>query len=133
MLCGRRMELPDLPNHSATTVVDSAPLWVVCDMLRAGGYELAVVVNDVGAVRGVVPRDAVERLSARVPEAPMKMVPMRRALVISSETTMRDAISLLSNDDVEALLLERSGARGFTALVRDDLPATEPEPRAIAV
>lgn len=133
MLCASRMELPDLPNHSSTTVVDSAPLWVVCDMLNAGGYELAVVVNAAGAVRGVVPRDVVERLSARVPEAPMKMVPMRRALVISSETSMRDAVALLSNDDVEALLLERSGARGFTALVRDDLPAASEPERAIAV
>lgn len=131
MLWRTRMELHELPNQSAAVVVESAPLWVVWDMVTAGRYDLVVVVQENGALRGVVPKDAVERLAARVPEAPIKMVPMQRALVVSAVTPLPDALALLGRDDVGALLLERPGSREFTALTRNEL--AEPERQALAV
>lgn len=131
MLVCTRMELHELPRQSAAVVVESAPLWVVWDMVTAGRYDLVVVVQENGVVRGVVPRDAVERLATRVPEAPVKMVPMQRALVVSAMTPLPDALALLGRDDIGALLLERPGSREFTALTLNELP--EPEQHAIAV
>lgn len=132
MLCVRRMQLSELPNLSAAVVVESAPLWVVWDMVNAGQYDLAVVVRANGAVWGVVRRDAIQRLAARVPEAPVKMVPMRRALEISSATALHDALALLGDDDIEALLLERPGTQTYSVLLRDQLEQAM-EPMALAV
>ncbi len=129
------MQLAQLANLSAAVVVESAPLWVVWDMVNAGNYDLVVVVRGNGAVCGVVRRGVIERLAPRLPEAPVKMVPMRRALTVASTTALRDALTLLGDDDVEALLLERPDSQTFSVLLRDELERAlehEHEPVAAA-
>ena len=63
-------------------VVESAPLWVVADMVQAGRYEVVLVLSENQSVLGLVRSDAVLRLSPRLPEAPVRMLPLQRALVV---------------------------------------------------
>lgn len=106
---------------SATTavVVESAPLWVVADMVQAGRYEVVLVLSESQSVLGLVRSDAVLRLSPRLPEAPVRMLPLQRALVVDSSISLSDAQLLLEDESVDALLIEKPLLQGWTVLLRD--------------
>ena len=108
-------------STSAAVVVESAPLWVVADMVQAGRYDVVLVLNEDQAVLGLVRSDAVLRLSPRLPEAPVRMLPLQRVLEVKDTMTLADAQRLLEDDSVDALLIEKPLMQGWIVLMRDDV------------
>ena len=110
-------------STSAAVVVESAPLWVVADMVQAGRYDVVLVLNEDQAVLGLVRSDAVLRLSPRLPEAPVRMLPLQRVVEVKDTMTLQDARRLLEDDSVDALLIEKPLMQGWIVLMRDDVLA----------
>ena len=108
-------------STSAAVVVESAPLWVVADMVQAGRYDVVLVLNEDQAVLGLVRSDAVLRLSPRLPEAPVRMLPLQRVLEVKDTMTLADAQRLLEDDSVDALLIEKPLMQGWIVMMRDDV------------
>ena len=108
-------------STSAAVVVESAPLWVVADMVQAGRYDVVLVLNEDQAVLGLVRSDAVLRLSPRLPEAPVRMLPLQRVLEVKDTMTLADAQRILEDDSVDALLIEKPLMQGWIVLMRDDV------------
>ena len=104
---------------SAAVVVESAPLWVVADMVQAGQYEVVLVLNEDQAVLGLLRTDAVLRLSPRLPEAPVRMLPLRRVVEVKASVSLREARQILQDETVDALLIEKPMLQGWTVMLRD--------------
>ena len=117
-------------STSAAVVVESAPLWVVADMVQAGQYDVVLVLNEDQAVLGLLRSDAVLRLSPRLPEAPVRMLPLQRVLEVKDTVTMDEARLLLEDETLDALLIEKPMLQGWIVLLRDNLMA-EPQ-RSVA-
>lgn len=116
---------------SAAVVVESAPLWVVADMLQAGRFEVVLVLNDDQSVLGLVRRDAVMRLAPRLPEAPVRMLPMQRVVEVAESTSLVEAREVLSDETIDALLIEKPMLQGWSVLLRAAVLGEEslaPEP-----
>ncbi len=103
---------------SAAVVVESAPLWVVADMLQAGRFEVVLVLNEDQTVLGLVRRDAVMRLAPRLPEAPVRMLPMQRVVEVAESTSLPEARAVLNDETIDALLIEKSMLQGWSVLLR---------------
>lgn len=114
-------------STSAAVVVESAPLWVVADMVQAGRYDVVLVLSEDQSVLGLLRSDAVLRLSPRLPEAPVRMLPLQRVVEVSDTLTLNEARQLLSEPDIEGLLIEKPMLQGWIVLLRDSLMA-EDEP-----
>lgn len=115
-------------STSAAVVVESAPLWVVADMVQAGRYDVVLVLDEAQSVMGLVRSDAVLRLSPRLPEAPVRMLPLQRVMEVKDTVTLSEARLLLEDDGLDALLIEKPMLQGWTVLLRDALLA-ESEPQ----
>lgn len=110
---------------SAAVVVESAPLWVVADMVQAGRFDVVLVLNEDQTVLGLVRRDAVMRLSPRLPEAPVRMLPMQRVVEVPAAISLLDARELLEDETVDGLLIEKSVLQGWSVLLREDVLAED--------
>jgi hypothetical protein len=119
------MLLSSSTSTSAAVVVESAPLWVVADMVHAGHYDVVLVLNENQTVLGLLRADAVLRLSPRLPEAPVRMLPLQRVIEVKETVTLAEARELLSEPDVEALLIEKPLLQGWTVLLRDAVMADD--------
>lgn len=106
---------------AAAVVVESAPLWVVADMVQAGHFEVVLVLSEDQNVLGLVRRDAVLRLAPRLPEAPVRMLPMQRVLEVDPNTSLAEARGVLADDAVDALLIEKSVLQGWSVLLRENV------------
>lgn len=104
---------------SAAVVVESSPLWVVADMLNAGRFEVVLVLRDDQSVLGLVRSDAVLRLAPRLPEAPVRMLPLQRVVEVPRDATMEHARGVLEDGSVDALLIEKSVLEGWRVVLRD--------------
>lgn len=111
------------PSTSAAVVVESAPLWVVADMVQAGRYDVVLVLDEAQSVMGLVRSDAVLRLSPRLPEAPVRMLPLQRVVEVKDTVTLDEARLLLEDDGVDALLIEKPMLQGWIVLLRDAVMA----------
>lgn len=105
-------------SASAAVVVESAPLWVVADMVQAGRYEVVLVLSEDQTVLGMLRSDAVLRLSPRLPEAPVRMLPMQRVIEVQNTVTLTEALQILADDSVDALLIEKPMLQGWVVLLR---------------
>jgi hypothetical protein len=115
-------------SASTAVVVESAPLWVVADMVQAGHYEVVLVLNEDQAVLGLLRSDAVLRLSPRLPEAPVRMLPLRRVMEVKASISIPEAQALLRDETVDALLIEKPMLQGWMVMLRDSvLGAQGPE------
>ena len=113
-------------STSAAVVVESAPLWVVADMVQAGRYEVVLVLNEDQVVMGLVRSDAVLRLSPRLPEAPVRMLPLQRVIEVREEVTLGEARDVLQLDEtIDALLIEKPMLQGWVVILRDAVMASE--------
>lgn len=110
---------------AAAVVVESAPLWVVADMVQAGRFDVVLVLNEDQTVLGLVRRDAVMRLSPRLPEAPVRMLPMQRVVEVPAAISLLDARELLEDETVDGLLIEKSVLQGWSVLLREDVLAED--------
>ncbi len=108
-------------SASAAVVVDSAPLWVVADMVRAGQYEVVLVLNEDQAVLGMLRSDAVLRLSPRLPEAPVRMLPLQRVVEVKASLSLGEARQILNDHTVDALLIEKPLLQGWIVMLRDSV------------
>ncbi len=106
-------------SASAAVVVESAPLWVVADMVQAGQYEVVLVLNEDQAVLGLLRSDAVLRLSPRLPEAPVRMLPLQRVVEVKASVSLREARQILQDHTVDALLIEKPMLQGWIVMLRD--------------
>jgi hypothetical protein len=106
-------------SASAAVVVESAPLWVVADMVQAGRYEVVLVLNENQNVLGLLRSDAVLRLSPRLPEAPVRMLPLQRVMEVKDSMTREEARALLLEEGLDALLIEKPMLQGWIVLLRD--------------
>lgn len=113
-------------STSPAVVVESAPLWVVADMLQAGQYEVVLVLSEDQTVMGLLRSDAVLRLSPRLPEAPVRLLPLQRVIEVSKEVTLAEARDLLSLDEsLDALLIEKPMLQGWMVMLRDAVMAAD--------
>ena len=120
--------LQSTSSTPAAVVVDSAPLWVVADMVQAGSYEVVLVLSEDQTVMGLVRSDAVLRLSPRLPEAPVRMLPLQRVMEVKDTVTLGEAHLLLEDEGLDALLIEKPLLQGWTVLLRDAVLANrEPQ------
>ena len=106
-------------SASAAVVVESAPLWVVADMVQAGQYEVVLVLKEDQSVLGLLRSDAVLRLSPRLPEAPVRMLPLQRVVEVKASVSLREARQILQDDTIDALLIEKPLLQGWTVMLRD--------------
>ena len=106
-------------SASAAVVVESAPLWVVADMVQAGQYEVVLVLNEDQAVLGMLRCDAVLRLSPRLPEAPVRMLPLQRVVEVKASLSLWEARQILKDHTVDALLIEKPMLQGWIVMLRD--------------
>lgn len=106
---------------AAAVVVESAPLWVVADMVQAGHFEVVLVLNEDQSVLGLVRRDAVLRLAPRLPEAPVRMLPMQRVTEVEPTITLAEARVVLADETFDALLIEKSVLQGWSVLLRENV------------
>ncbi len=111
------------PSTSAAVVVESAPLWVVADMVQAGHYEVVLVVTEEQVVLGLLRRDAVLRLAPRLPQAPVRMLPLQKVVEVSADIALDQALLLMGDESLEALVVEKPLLQGWTVLLRDNLLA----------
>lgn len=107
------------PATTAAVVVESAPLWVVADMVQAGQYDVVLVLNEDQSVLGLVRTDAVLRLSPRLPQAPVRMLPLQRVIEVKAGVTADEARRLLADETIDALLIEKPLLQGWTVVLRD--------------
>ncbi len=120
-------------STSAAVVVESAPLWVVSDMVQAGRYDVVLVLNEDQGVLGLLRSDAILRLSPRLPEAPVRMLPLQRVMEVKEEVTLEDARALLREDDaVDALLIEKPLLQGWVVVLRDAVLAADGQLEMVA-
>ncbi|MDP2272681.1 MAG: hypothetical protein Q8N23_01570 [Archangium sp.] len=110
-------------SASAAVVVESAPLWVVADMVQAGQYEVVVVLNEDQVVLGLLRSDAVLRLSPRLPEAPVRMLPLQRVVEVKASVSLREARQILQDHTVDALLIEKPLLQGWIVMLRETVLA----------
>jgi hypothetical protein len=109
----------------AAVVVESAPLWVVSDMVQSGQYEVVIVLSEDEEVLGLLRRDAVLRLAPRLPQAPVRMLPLQRALEIEPGTSLSEARALFEMDgEIEALLVEKPMMQGWGVVLRESFETT---------
>ena len=104
---------------TAAVVVESSPLWVVADMLNAGSFEVVLVLKEDQTVLGLVRRDAVLRLAPRLPEAPVRMLPLQRVVEVSPDATLQHAKDVLVDASIDALIVEKSVLEGWRVVLRD--------------
>ncbi len=121
----RKRRMLNVNTTSAAVVVESAPLWVVADMVQAGRFDVVLVLNEDQTVLGLVRRDAVMRLSPRLPEAPVRMLPMQRVVEVPAAISLLDARELLEDETVDGLLIEKSVLQGWSVLLREDVLAED--------
>jgi hypothetical protein len=102
-------------------------------MVQAGRYDVVLVLNEDQAVLGLLRSDAVLRLSPRLPEAPVRMLPLQRVLEVKEEVTLEDARSLLRDDEnLDALLIEKPMLQGWVVVMRDAVLAADGQLEMVA-
>jgi signal-transduction protein with cAMP-binding, CBS, and nucleotidyltransferase domain len=112
-------EVRDLPRQKTAQVLESTPVRVVADMVRAGGLTFVVVMVPGEPLRGVVRGDAVLRVVQRSPEAPVGLLPTMGVLQVLSSTPLVDAVRLAGQPNIGVLLsIEESG---WWVVSRDEL------------
>jgi hypothetical protein len=109
----------NVSEATAAVVVESSPLWVVADMLNAGRFEVVLVLKEDQQVMGLVRPDAVLRLAPRLPEAPVRMLPLQRVVEVPRDATLEHARDVLTDASVDALLIEKSVLEGWRVVLRD--------------
>ena len=109
----------NVSDVEAAVVVESSPLWVVADMLNSGRFEVVLVLKEDQQVLGLVRRDAVLRLAPRLPEVPVRMLPLQRVVEVPHDATMEHARGVLEDTSVDALLIEKSVLEGWRVVLRD--------------
>ena len=117
---------PTAWSTSVAVVVESAPLWVVADMVQAGRYDVVLVLSEDQTVMGLLRSDAVLRLSPRLPEAPVRMLPLQRVIEVKEHVTQDEARELLALDEsVDGLLIEKPLMQGWVVMLRDAVMAAD--------
>ncbi|PZR12023.1 MAG: hypothetical protein DI536_17030 [Archangium gephyra] len=90
-------------------------------MVQAGHFEVVLVLNEDQSVLGLVRRDAVLRLAPRLPEAPVRMLPMQRVTEVEPTITLAEARVVLADETFDALLIEKSVLQGWSVLLRENV------------
>jgi len=112
-------EVRDLPRQKTAQVLESTPVRVVADMVRAGNLAYVVVMVPGEPIRGAVRGDAVLRVSQRSPEAPVGLLPTLGVLQVLGNTPLVEAVRLAGQPNVGVLLsIEESG---WWLVSRDEL------------
>lgn len=88
-------------------------------MVQAGQYDVVLVLNEDQSVLGLVRSDAVLRLSPRLPQAPVRMLPLQRVVEVGAHVTPHEARALLADESIDALLIEKPMLQGWIVLMRD--------------
>lgn len=110
--------MPTSPSLAAV-VTETAPLGAVANMVEAGQYDAVVVLGaEDHAVLGVLLRDAILRLSPRLPEAPVRLLPLQRAGSVGPELSVQEAESLLDRGDLDVVLMEQRSDQSWSVLLR---------------
>lgn len=117
----------NVESTPAVVVVESAPLWVVADMVQNGRYQAVIVLSEDDEVLGLIRRDAVMRLAPRLPEAPVRMLPLLRALEIDPRTSSDEARQVFATTEAEALLIEKPMMQGWVVILREALDEQQRE------
>ena len=103
----------------AAVVAETAPLGAVAAMVKAGEYDAVIVLGaEDHEVLGVLFRDAILRLSPRLPEAPVRLLPLQKAGAVSPDLSVQEAESLLNRGEIDVVLMEQRSERSWSVLLR---------------
>lgn len=103
---------------TAFVVTETAPLRVVAAMMEAGDYHAVLVRAEDGETLGVLLRDAVLRLAPRLPEAPVRLLPLQKLSALGPQLSVTDAEALLDDGEVMAVLVEQQNEQSWSVLLR---------------
>jgi hypothetical protein len=98
-------EVRDIPEAVSAMVAETTPLRVVANMVRGGALDVVLMRETEGRLRGVVRGDSVLRLAARIPEAPVGLLPIQCVIEVTPFTPLLEALRLVSNEDIAGLAL----------------------------
>ncbi|MFT3709785.1 MAG: hypothetical protein QM817_19320 [Archangium sp.] len=99
-------------------VTETAPLRAVAAMMEAGEYQAVIVITEEKEMLGVLLRDAVMRLSPRLPEAPVRMLPLQKAATVAPGMPIELAESMIEDGEFEAVVLDRQSDQSWSVLLR---------------
>lgn len=102
----------------AAVVNETAPLRAVAAMMEAGQYDAVIVLTEQKEMLGVLLRDAVLRLSPRLPEAPVRLLPLSKAGSVAPGMPIELAESMIEDGEFEAIVLERQSEQSWSVLLR---------------
>lgn len=112
-------EVRDLPRQKTAQVLESTPVRVAAEMVKAGGLQFLAVMVPGEPLRGVVRGDAILRVAQRTPDAPVGLLPTMGVVQVLANTRLVDALRLVSQPHVGALLsIEEAG---WWLVSRDEL------------
>lgn len=116
-------------EDSAVAVSDSTPLWVLDDILEHGRHQLALVLTDTGQVLGLLRREVVIRFAARLPEVPVRLLPVEKVYRFSPTAEEAELKRALSDEQIVAFAEQH--AREWKITLREKLEGVSP-PNAVA-
>jgi hypothetical protein len=89
-------------EDSAIAVSDSTPLWVLDDILKHGRHQFALVLTDTGQVLGMLRREVVIRFADRLPEVPVRLLPVEKVYRFSPTAEAAEFERAMSDAEVVA-------------------------------
>lgn len=111
-------------QDSAVAVSDSTPLWVLDDMLKHGRHQLALVLTDTGRVLGLLRREVVLRFAERLPEVPVRLLPVEKVYRFSPAAEEAELQRALSDEEIVAFAEQH--AREWKITLRENVEGARP-------
>jgi len=116
-----QFQVQDVPMHSVLPLPEETPLaHALAQCLSLGPVHIAVK-SGWDEIIGVVPCDTLKRLAARVPEVPLKLVPLEQVRCVPATERLSETVRNLADSDVRILLVETEDRVLLGALSRDEL------------
>lgn len=110
-------------SETALAVSDSTPLWVLDDILKHGRHQLALL-TDTGQVLGLLRREVVVRFAERLPEVPVRLLPVEKVYRFSSDAEEAELQRAMSDDQIVAFAEQHSREWKITLREKLEAPTT---------
>ncbi|MFT3713912.1 MAG: hypothetical protein QM817_40140 [Archangium sp.] len=106
-------------EDSAIAVSDSTPLWVLDDILKHSSHQYALVLTETGHVLGMLRREVVTRFAERLPEVPVRLLPVEKVFRFSPDSEAAEFQRAMSDEEVVAFAEQH--AREWKITLRENL------------
>lgn len=106
-------------ENSAIAVSDSTPLWVLDDILKHSSHQFALVLTETGQVLGLLRREVVLRFADRLPEVPVRLLPVEKVFRFSPDSEAGELQRAMS--DAEVVAFAEQHAHEWKITLRENL------------